>query len=298
MAFDVICNENSITVHADDVFSLSDTLQSGQTFRWRPYEKGFFGVVGDNSCYVSQDGCNIVFHSCTLEEYRSIWEGYFSFDTDYKSIRSALMYDENVSRALEYCSGIRIVRQPLWETVISFIISANNNIPRIMGIIERLSEKFGEIHESCYGRFYSFPTPMALAEASIEDIRSCGTGYRDEYIKRTAVAFASGSFSGDDLKELPRYEARKKLMTLHGVGAKVADCILLFSVGNENAFPIDTWVKKVMCELYAQGEDPKHVSVKMLERLAEQKFPHHAGYAQQVLFHYIRNHADLEGNNV
>lgn len=298
MAFDVIYNGNSVIVHPDDIFSLKDTLQSGQTFRWKPYEDGFLGIVGDNACYVSQNECDVIFHNCTVEEYRTVWERYFSFDTDYKNIRETLMYDENVKLALNHCSGIRIMRQPLWETVISFIISANNNIPRIMGIIERLSAKFGESHESCYGRFYSFPTPEALSVAKIEDIRSCGTGYRDEYIKRTAAAFADGSFSGDDLKTLSRYEARKKLMTLHGVGAKVADCILLFSVGNEDAFPIDTWVKKVMCELYAKDENPKHVSVKKLESLAEQKFPHYAGFAQQVLFHYIRNYASGEDKNV
>lgn len=294
MAFEAVSVNGDVEVVIDDVFSLKDTLQSGQTFRWKQYEDGFLGIVDDKICYVSQSEDRVIFHNCELDDYNRIWEKYFSFDTDYKSIRYSLEYDSNVKHALNYCAGIRIMRQPFWETVISFIISANNNIPRIMGIIERLSEKFGERKTSVYGDFYAFPTSKTLANADIEDIRSCGTGYRDEYIKKTAIAFANDGFSGDNLNNLSRYEARKKLMTLYGVGAKVADCILLFSVGCNDAFPIDTWVKKVMCELYAKNEDPKKVSVKKLEKMAEQQFPLYAGYAQQVLFHYIRNYSGEE----
>lgn len=298
MAFGAVSQNGDVEVHIDDVFSLKDTLQSGQTFRWKPYNDGFLGIVGENICYVSQNENGVVFHNCDINDYNSIWKNYFSFDTDYQTIRRALEYDPNVKRAMDYCAGIRIMRQPLWETVISFIISANNNIPRIMGIIERLSEKFGECKHSVYGDFYTFPSPESLANAEISDIRSCGTGYRDEYIKRTATAFANGSFSGDNLNKLPRYEARKELMTLYGVGAKVADCILLFSVGCKDAFPIDTWVKKIMCELYAKNEDPRNVSIKKLEKLAERQFPTYAGYAQQVLFHYIRNYTSEEKQSV
>lgn len=294
MAFEAASVNGDVVVCTDDVFSLKDTLQSGQTFRWNPYNDGFLGVVGENICYVSQHENNVVFHDCKLDDYNHIWKNYFSFDKDYQSIRHALEYDSNVKKAMDYCAGIRIMRQPLWETVISFIISANNNIPRIMSIIERLSAKFGECKHSLYGDFYTFPSSESLANADIMAIRSCGTGYRDEYIKRTAIAFANGNFSGDNLNKLSRYEARKELMKLYGVGAKVADCILLFSVGFDDAFPIDTWVKKIMCELYAKNEDPKSVSVKKLEKLAERQFPLYAGYAQQVLFHYIRNYADEE----
>ena len=160
-----------------------------------------------------------------------------------------------------------------------------------MGIIDRLCKKFGNKINTEYGEFYSFPTPKSLAEADVADIRACGAGYRDEYIKRTAMAFASGEFCGDDLCDLSRLEARKALMQLYGVGAKVADCILLFSVGKEDAFPIDTWVRKVMCSLYLGENDAKAVSVKRIEELAQKQFPKYAGYAQQVLFHYVRNTA-------
>ncbi len=292
MPFEAYVKDNDVRVELDDVFSLSDTLTSGQTFRWVPHEDGYIGVVGDKVCYVSQEGDEVVFHNCSYEEYESVWKSYFSFDTDYKSIRQALMYDSNVAGAMAYCGGIHIMRQPLWETVISFIISANNNIPRIMSIIERLSVKFGTLIEMDYGEFYTFPTPQALANADIAEIRACGTGYRDEYIKRTAKAFEDGSFCGNELNGLSRLEARKALMKLHGVGAKVADCILLFSVGMEDAFPIDTWVKKIMCRLYAEGESPDTVSVRKLEELAAKQFPRYAGYAQQVLFHYIRNYSE------
>lgn len=280
-----------VTVTLDDDFSLEDTLTSGQTFRWVRFRDGFMGIVGEKVCYVTQNDNVVVFQGCTLNEYNDIWMRYFSFDEDYKAIREHLSYDENVVRAMTKYSGIRIMRQPLWETVISFIISANNNIPRIMGIIDRLCKRFGNKINTEYGEFYSFPTPKSLAEADVADIRACGAGYRDEYIKRTAMAFASGEFCGDDLCDLSRLEARKALMQLYGVGAKVADCILLFSVGKEDAFPIDTWVRKVMCSLYLGEDDAKAVSVKKIEELAQKQFPKYAGYAQQVLFHYVRNTA-------
>ena len=280
---------NDTVVTCDDVFSLKDTLLSGQTFRWRPYEDGFLGIVGQKALYISQTGDEVVLHNCEICEYEDFWQRYFSFDEDYKAMRAHLEYDPNLVKAMEYCGGIRLMRQPLWETVISFIISANNNIPRIMGIIEKLSARFGEKISTPYGDMYTFPTAEALAAADITEIRACGTGYRDDYIKKTAAAFACGDFVGDELCGMDRYSARKRLMSLQGVGAKVADCILLFSVGKEDAFPIDTWVRKVMCSLYLDGQTADSVSVKRIEAVAEERFPRHAGFAQQLLFHYIRN---------
>ena len=281
--------KNDIKVKMSDVFSLADTLQSGQTFRWKPYKDGFRGIVGDKICYVSQNEDVVTFHDTDSDVFDGFWRDYFALDTDYASVRNALSYDENVSKALEYCSGIRIMHQPLWETTISFIISANNNIPRISGIIEKLSAKFGTRLDYGDEELYAFPTPEQLCRADTEDIHSCGAGYRDIYIKKTAEAFASGEFDTDKLYSLPYKEAKKYMMTLYGVGAKVADCILLFSVGMEEAFPVDVWVRKVICGLYMGIDDAKTVPVKKIEKFAEEHFPKYAGYAQQVLFYYMRN---------
>ena len=292
MLYEIHSRENDIDVKLFDDFSLADTLQSGQTFRWKPYKDGFEGIVGNRICYISQKDDVVTFHDCTKKDFEDFWEGYFSFDTDYSQIRKSLLYDANVAKALEFCSGIHIMRQPLWETTISFIISANNNIPRISGIIERLSERFGEKIQTSDGTYYAFPTPQSLSEASIEDIHQCGAGYREVYIKKTALAFANGEFDQDKLYALPYKEAKKYIMTLYGVGAKVADCILLFAAGKEEAFPVDIWVRKVVCGLYLGVDDAKSVPVSRIEKFAEEHFPRYRGYAQQVLFHYMRNYAE------
>lgn len=291
MLYDIEISNNNININMHDTFSLEDTLFSGQAFRWKPYKSGFRGIVGEKVCYVSQNGNIITFHDTDINTFDDIWKDYFALDTDYSAIRSALEYDANVRKALEYCSGIHIMHQPLWETTISFIISANNNIPRISGIIEKLSAKFGTRIASTDEELYAFPTPTQLAEASVADIRSCGAGYRDVYIKKTAEAFASGDFDAQKLCSLPYSEAKKYIMTLYGVGSKVADCILLFAAGFQEAFPVDVWVKKVVCELYLGIDDAKAVSASKIEKFAAEHFTHYAGYAQQVLFHYMRNYA-------
>lgn len=282
------CGRN-LEVKLYDTFSLSDTLLSGQTFRWVPYKNGFRGIVGNRICVIEQEGDRLIFRNCSEDEFEGFWKGYFGFDVDYKSIRDTLCYDKNVVKAMDAYGGIHIMRQPLWETVISFIISANNNIPRIMGIIDRLSTAFGKKCSSEFGDYYTFPTPEALNNATVEELHACGTGYRDVYIKKTAEAFATHSFDTELLYELSYPEAKKHIMTLCGVGPKVADCILLFAAGKENAFPVDVWVKKIVCRLYLTDKDEKTVSVKEIERFATEHFPRYAGYAQQVLFHYIRN---------
>ncbi len=288
MLYEVKKTDVGMEIALQDEFSLKDTLFSGQTFRWREEKDAFYGIVGDKVCKISQNGNSIILHDASESDFYGFWCGYFGFDTDYAEIRCAISADENVKKALDYCSGIHIMNQPLWETVISFIISANNNIPRIMGIIDRLSRKFGKPIQSPYGEFYSFPTVQSLAEASVEDIHACGAGYRDVYIKKTAEMFFSGAFDEERLLSLPYKEAKKYIMTLPGVGPKVADCILLFAAGKEDAFPVDIWVRKVICNLYLGVEDARSVPVNKVEKFAEEHFPKYRGYAQQVLFHYMR----------
>ena len=262
---------------------LDETLFSGQAFRWRRSgENEFKGITCRGAITLCQVGESILFKGITEDEFQGFWLNYFDLDSDYTLIRNTVQCDNNVCRALSAHKGIVIMRQPFWETLISFIISANNNIPRISSTIERLSRAFGEAIE---GEDYLFPTPKALAEADIEALRACGVGYRDAYIKSTAQKIASGEFCPEALRGMTRLEARKALCTLQGVGEKVADCILLFSLGFEDAFPIDVWVKRTMSSLYFEGEQ---ISNRAIEQKVREIFPKWSGYAQQVLFHWMR----------
>ena len=192
--------------------------------------------------------------------------------------------------SIEYGSGIRILNQDLWETIISFIISANNNIPRIKGIIERLSKKYGNEINYKGKKYYTFPTAKQLENVSVEDYRSLGLGFRDIRLYETTHMILEGKVDLDKLrKNSNTNEVREQLLTLSGVGPKVADCILLFSdLKRFEVFPIDVWVRRVMNDLYIKQEGENKVSKKQIERLAEEKFGNLAGLAQQYLFYWRR----------
>jgi N-glycosylase/DNA lyase len=192
--------------------------------------------------------------------------------------------------SIEYGKGIRILNQDLWETIISFIISANNNIPRIKGIIERLSKKYGKEIEYKGKKYYTFPTAEELRNVSVEDFRSLGLGFRDIRLYETTHMILEGKVDLNKLRKNPNtIEVREQLLTLSGVGPKVADCILLFSdLKRFEVFPIDVWVRRVMNDLYIKQDDENKVSKKQIEKLAEEKFGNLAGLAQQYLFYWRR----------
>ena len=192
--------------------------------------------------------------------------------------------------SVEYGKGIRILNQDLWETIISFIISANNNIPRIKGIIERLSAKYGKKIEWNGKKYYTFPTPEELKEVSVEDYRKLGLGFRDIRLYETTKMILENKVDLQKLRENPdTKEVREQLLTLSGVGPKVADCILLFSdLKRFEVFPIDVWVRRVMNDLYIKEEDETKVSKVKIEKIANEKFGSLAGLAQQYLFYWRR----------
>ena len=192
--------------------------------------------------------------------------------------------------SVEYGKGIRILNQDLWETIISFIISANNNIPRIKGIIERLSAKYGKEIEWNGKKYYTFPTPEELKEVSVEDYRKLGLGFRDIRLYETTKMILENKVDLQKLRENPdTKEVREQLLTLSGVGPKVADCILLFSdLKRFDVFPIDVWVRRVMNDLYIKEEDETKVSKVKIEKIANEKFGNLAGLAQQYLFYWRR----------
>lgn len=267
------------TFHIED-FDCADTFDCGQCFRWNymPDKRAWHGIAMGRELYISQQGNDFSFYPCTRQEFESIWFDYFDLQRGYAAIKQQLAFDENVARGMAYAGGIHILQQEKFETLISFIISANNNIKRIKGIIERICEKTGDRA----GSGFAFPTPEQLSALSIEDLQQLGAGYRARYIHETTRMVLDG-FDLESLARLPYDDARKQLCTLCGVGPKVADCIMLFSMGFTRAFPTDTWVKKVLADMYSEYGEMSPAE------FAAQRFGDNAGFAQQYLFHYMRN---------
>ncbi len=252
-------------------FSLEQTLFCGQCFRFKVREDGGFeGVILDKNIILYQTDDGIEVEGCEQDNIEKYIVDYFSLDTDYDNIKNILRKDAVLSNAISYASGIRVMRQPLWETVCSFIISQNNNIKRISGIIDRLCTSFG----NDVSGFYSFPTPQKLSGLTVEDLAPLKSGFRAKYIIDAAKKFSDGSIDQHLIKTAPLEVARNSLMTINGIGPKVADCSLLFGANRLEAFPTDVWIKRAMEQLFPDG-------------LPDFALPY-AGIAQQYIFHYAR----------
>lgn len=273
-------------------FELKDIFDCGQCFRWDLEEDGSYtGVFGKNILNVKKDGKNINFKGICDGNIEDIIYDYFDLNRDYGRIKETLSeIDENMKKSVLYGKGIRILNQDLWETIISFIISANNNIPRIKGIIERLSKKYGSEISFNEKEYYTFPTPEQLRDVTVEDYRKLGLGFRDIRLYETTQMILNKDIDLEKLKNNSNtIEVREELLKLSGVGPKVADCILLFSTLKRfEVFPIDVWVRRVMNDLYIKQEDETKVSKKQIEKIAEEKFGNLAGLAQQYLFYWRR----------
>ena len=277
-----------------DSFELRDIFDCGQCFRWNEQEDGSYtGVFKGNVLNVKKEGNKVTFKGICNGDIKEVVEDYFDLNRDYKKIKEYLSkIDDNMKKSVEYGKGIRILNQDLWETIISFIISANNNIPRIKGIIERLSKNYGEEIEYNGEKYYTFPTAEELKDVSVEKYRELGLGFRDIRLYETTKMILNGEVDIDNLRNnLNTMEVRNKLLTLSGVGPKVADCILLFSdLKRFEVFPIDVWVRRVMNDLYIKNEDETKVNKKQIEKMAQDKFGNLAGLAQQYLFNYRKFH--------
>ena len=275
-----------------DSFELKDIFDCGQCFRWNIEEDGSYtGVFGKNVLNVKKEDNEVTFEGICEGDIKKTVEYYFDLNRDYKQIKQKLSkIDNNMKTSIEYGQGIRILNQDLWETIISFIISANNNIPRIKGIIERLSKKYGKEIEYNGKKYYTFPSAEELEDVSVENFRSLGLGFRDIRLYETTHMILEGKVELEKLRKNPNTtEVREQLLTLSGVGPKVADCILLFSdLKRFEVFPIDVWVRRVMNDLYIKQEDENKVSKKQIQKLAEEKFGNLAGLAQQYLFYWRR----------
>ena len=277
-----------------DIFELADIFDCGQCFRWNKEPDGSYtGVFAENVLNVSKEGNTVTFKGICNGNIEEICRNYFDLDRDYNDIRNKLSkIDENLKVSVEYGKGIRILNQDLWETIISFIISANNNIPRIKGIIERLSKEYGKKITYEGKDYYTFPTPESLSKATVQDFRNLGLGFRDIRLYETTNMIINKEVDLEKLKDMNTLEAREELLKLSGVGPKVADCILLFSnLKRFDVFPIDVWVRRVMNELYIKKEDETKVTKKEIQKLADSKFGDMQGLAQQYLFYWKRETA-------
>ena len=273
-------------------FELADIFDCGQCFRWNKQEDGSYtGIFRKNVINVQKQKNTIIFKGICDGEIKEIVEDYFDLKRNYEEIKNKLsQIDENIKTSIEYGQGIRILNQDLWEMIISYIIYANNNITRIKGIIERLSKTYGQEIEWNGEKYYTFPTPEELKDVTVEDYRKLGTGFRDIRLYETVHMILDKKVNLEEMQNNSNtLEVREQLLTLSGVGPKVADCILLFSTLKRfEVFPIDVWVRRVMNELYIKNEDETKVNKKEIEKLAHAKFGNLAGIAQQYLFYWKR----------
>lgn len=284
--------EQSYILKNSNSFELKDIFECGQCFRWNKEEdNSYTGIFRNNVINVQKKENDIYFKGICNGNIKETVEYYFDLDRDYDKLKQQLsLIDENMKISTEYGKGIRILNQDLWETIISFIISANNNIPRIKGIIERLSEKYGTKLNWNGKTYYTFPTPEQLKNATTQDFRSLGLGFRDIRLFETTKMILEKQVDLNSLyNEEDTKKVREELLRLSGVGPKVADCILLFSdLKRFDVFPIDVWVRRVMNELYIKNDDETKVSKKEIEKLANMKFGNIKGLAQQYLFYWRR----------
>lgn len=285
-------NEQEYVLKDPECFNLKDIFTCGQCFRWQCDEENeYIGVVGENVIKIKKDGNDYVLKSKGKEDLKELTINYFDLERDYKKIQNTLSkIDENMEKSIKYGQGIRILNQDLWETIISFIISANNNIPRIKGIIEKLSKTYGNEIIWNNNKYYTFPSVNQLKDVTIEQYRKLGLGFRDIRLYETTQMILNKEIDLEYLKEeKDTLKVREELLKLSGVGPKVADCILLFSeLKRFDVFPIDVWVRRVMNDLYIKEENEEKVSKKKIENLAKEKFGNLSGIAQQYLFYWRR----------
>ena len=257
-------------------------------------DASYTGIVKNNVINVKKVDNSVVFKSVGADNLEQLVIDYFDLNRNYEKIKNELSkVDEYLANSINYGNGIRILNQDLWETIISFIISANNNIPRIKGIINRMSQKYGTEIIWNEKKYYTFPTVENLSKATVEDLRDLGLGFRDVRVYNTTHKILEKQVNLKELyQEKDTQKVRNILLTLDGVGPKVADCILLFSTLKRfDVFPIDVWVRRVMNELYIKNEDETKVNKKDIEKLAKEKYGNLEGIAQQYLFYWKRDTA-------
>ena len=280
----------------DVPFNLDVTLCCGQVFRWDRKGDWWYGVAGGRAFKVRQVKGELEFANA---DWKFV-ENYFGLDDDLQKIAVAVGRDEHIRRALQEFWGMRIIRQEPWECLISYICATYKNIPAIRHMLYGLSRRFGEKIVLDGMEFFTFPTPERLVAASAKDLLACGLGYRAKYVQETSKRIFENSFELESLSQLPYLQAKKQLCGFAGVGPKVADCVLLFSLGKTEAFPVDRWVERVILNHYVE-KLPSELAQRLrridglsnsdyarLNAFGREYFGEYAGYAQEYLYHYER----------
>lgn len=277
--------DNNLIVTGLNDFNIKHIFDCGQCFRFNPIDENtYLGVAKGKALKISQHDDTVILYDTTEKDWNETWFNYFDLGRDYGEIKKTLSNDPVMKTAISYGDGIRILNQDLWEAVISFIISASNNIPRIKGIIERFCENYGNKITYMRNTYYSFPEIETTSKLSKEELAVIRSGFRDKYIMDAARKFYSGELDEGYIKSLSTSDAKKALMTINGVGNKVSNCILLFGLGRADSFPVDVWIKRIMEYCYFDGEQ----SIETISEFAENKFGSIGGFAQQYLFFYAR----------
>ncbi len=270
-------------------FSLSQTLDCGQCFRWKVQPDGSWTGVVEGSVFRIREGEGRLHIAClsqppqTEGEMSDFFRRYFDFDTDYRAIKTLCGAHPALRAAAEFAGGIHILRQQPGEALCTFILSQNNNIKRIAGLVERLCENFGQAIPALDGtRYFSFPSPEVLAPLTAEDLAPVRCGFRAKYVLDAARKASSGEIRLEELERAPTPEAMERLMEIKGVGPKVAQCALLFGLHKLDCLPRDVWIGRALDSLFPEGFPEEVLPV--------------AGAAQQYLFHYVRHHPEaVEG---
>ena len=270
-------------------FDLEMTLDSGQVFHWDKIDNGFIGTIGDQPAYVEQRG-NLLFVSRGSQD---LVRKYFALDHSLAEICASFPDDPVMNAARSFCRGLRIIRQPKWDCLATFICSSMKQLAHIRQISRRVRERFGLARKIDNHLVYRFPAARRIAESSEKELRECALGYRAKNLLATARLVANGDVDLEKMAELSDVDLWGMLCELPGVGAKVANCVMLFAYERLRAFPVDVWIERVLRENYFSG--PRKLNAGRLRTFTQEYFGDHGGYAQQYLFHYARKSSRQSG---
>ena len=271
------------------------SINSGQVFLWEKHSNSWYGIHGEQVIKFTQSDGYVEF--CSFPEDKSCDQKIFRLDDDIKKIFEEISHDPLVCRLTKAYPGLRLIRQDPHQCLFSFVCATNTNIPMIRRMLYNMARKFGRRTKVDGIEFFSFPSAADINRATVDELRGCGLGYRTKAIKAVADAITSGRLDFDSLKKASYYESRKELLQIYGIGNKIADCVLLFSLEKLDAFPIDVWIAKALASYYSWLHTIKFSDkiaphqYEQLSEVAREYFGKYAGYAQQYLYYYMRQAA-------